>query len=119
MKMNSVSMPKVMDYYISTKFKELLNEKFLDGNCEVLDGKLYIIIDYNPDLFSCLKLYLEKIKTSTVGNGMFVYEIELDIKRFKGDQDFIIFLEDGTHICQLEGSHIDDSNCIMIFKMIA
>lgn len=118
MKMNSVSLPKVMDYYISLKYKELLNDKFLKGDCEVVDNKLYIVIDYNPDLFACLRLYLEKIKKTTIGNNIYAYEYELDIKAFKGDQDFIIYLEDGTHVCTLEGSYIDDKNCVLIFKMV-
>lgn len=115
--MNSISMPKVMEYYVSTRYKELLNERFLNGSCELLDNKLYVIIDYDPDLFACLNLYLEKIKRTTIGNNMFVYEYELDISSFKGDQDFIIYLEDGTHVCELENSYIDNKSCVLIFKM--
>ena len=116
MKMNSIQLPKVMDYYIAAQYKQLLNDKFLDGNCEEIDNKIYLIIDYDPDLFPCLKLYIDKTQTTTVGN-MFVYEYEHDIKSFKGDRDFIIYLEDGAHVCELESSHIDNEHIILIFKL--
>lgn len=116
MKMNSMQLPKVMDYYISAQYKQLLNDKFLDGYFEISDNKIYLIIDYDPDLFTCLELYINKTKKITKGN-MFVYEYEHDIKPFKGDRDFIIYLEDGAHICELESSHIDNERIILIFNL--
>lgn len=108
-------MPKVMEYYVSSKYRDLLNEKFINGDCEFLENKLYVVIDYDPDLFACFKIYLEKIKKTTIGNNMFVYEYELGVEHFKGDQDFIVYLEDGTHVCKLSGSYIDEDKCVLIF----
>lgn len=109
-------MPKVMDYYISSNYKQLLNDKFLCGNYEICDKKLYLVIDYDPDIFTCLRLYLDKIQKTTKGD-LFVYEYENDIKSFKGDQDFIIYLEDGAHVCSLDSSYIDNKDIILIFNM--
>jgi hypothetical protein len=117
MKMNSITMPKVLDYYVSLPYRQLLNNKFIESDCEQTDDKLYIITDYDQDLFTCLRFYLEKIKKTTIGNNMYVYEYELGIKSFKGDQDFVIFLDDGTHVCSLDGSYVDDNKLILIFKL--
>lgn len=116
MKMNSVTLPKVLDYYVSIQYKQILNDKLINADCEQIEDKLYLIMSYDPDLFACFRLYLEKIKKTTIGNNLFVYEYELGIKSFLGDQDFIIYLEDGAHICTLDGSYVDDNDLILIFK---
>ena len=116
MTINSVSMPKVLDYYISPKYKELLNEKFVTGHCEIDRDKLYLVIDYDPDLFACLKLYIDKTEKITLGN-VYKYEYEHDVKEFSGDKDFVIYLEDGAHICELDSSNMDNENIVIIFKL--
>lgn len=115
MTINSVTLPKVLDYYISPKYKDLLNTKFISGHCEVDKNTIYVILDYDSDLFACLNLYLEKIKKITIGQ-LFVYEYENDVKSFSGDQDFVIYLEDGAHICKLLSSNIDKENILLLFN---
>lgn len=122
MKILHIDAPNVLSYYLSNKYKELIQEKCKYGHCEILEGnenQLYMVVDYDSDLFAVFKLYLDKTEIITLGS-QYKYEYEMG---FSGTEDDIIFgitLEDNKeYICKLKYSNIETScTILLIFDII-
>jgi hypothetical protein len=121
MKIISVEIPKVLDYYVSEKYRELLKDKCKNGYCEIpADNShlLYTVIDYDPDVLAMLNFYASKVERNTIGD-MFKYEYELDVEATTDDKDFILTTDtDSTIIGTIENFHMDgNSTIVIIFKI--
>ncbi len=121
MKIVSIKTPLVLGYYLSDKYKELIQEKCRNGHCEIPEGsndQLYMVIDYDSDLFAAFKIYLDKIEKITLGD-QFKYEYDLGIKRSEEDTIFEIEVENGSkYRCELEYSNVETScTILLIFKI--
>jgi len=121
MKIVNIKTPLVLGYYLSEKYKELIQEKCRNGHCEIPEGsndQLYMVIDYDSDLFAAFKLYLSKTEKITLGD-QYKYEYDLAIKGSAEDIIFEIEVESGIiYRCILEYSNIETScTILLIFKI--
>lgn len=122
MKIVNIKTPIVLGYYLSDKYKELIQEKCRNGHCEIPEGaddQLYMVIDYDSDLFAAFKLYLDKTQKITLGD-QYKYEYDLAIKGSDQDIIFEIEVENGNkYKCKLEFSNIENScTILLIFKIL-
>lgn len=119
MKIISVETPKVLDYYVSVKYRELLKDKCKNGYCETSPDNshlLYTVIDYDPDVFAMLKLYSSKVQKLTSGD-MYKYEYELDVKPTTDDKDFILNTDSGDIVGTIDNLYMDNNFIVSIFKI--
>jgi hypothetical protein len=116
MKIVNIKTPIVLGYYLSDKYKELIQEKCRNGHCEIPEGdssQLYMVIDYDSDLFAAFKLYLSKTEKITMG-AQYKYEYELGIKGTEEDIIFEIETENlSIYRCKLKFSNIENACTIL------
>ena len=117
MKIVNIKTPVVLGYYLSDKYKELIQEKCRNGHCEIPEGdssQLYMVIDYDSDLFAAFKLYLSKTEKITMG-AQYKYEYELGIKGTEEDIIFEIETENlSIYRCKLKFSNIENACTILL-----
>jgi hypothetical protein len=120
MKILSMETPKVLDYYVSEKYRELLKDKCRNGYCEFPADNahlLYTVIDYDPDVFAMLNLYSSKVQRVTAGD-MYKYEYELDVKETDDDKDFVLNTDEGSIVGTINTLYMDgNSTTVIIFKI--
>lgn len=120
MKILSMETPKVLDYYVSEKYRELLKDKCRNGYCEFPADNahlLYTVIDYDPDVFAMLNLYSSKVQRVTAGD-MYKYEYELDVKETDDDKDFVLNTDEGIIVGTINTLYMDgNSTTVIIFKI--
>lgn len=123
MKLKNIVLPKIIDYYISPKNIEFLNDYLMnqdfiikersDSNC------ISIFMDYNSDIFGILKTIIDKTEKVTVGD-MYKYQYELDMGSGCDYHIFEVSNSKDTFKCILTSSFIDSGNQKIeaVFKII-
>jgi len=114
MKILSVELPKIIQYYISPNTQKNINKCFDTAEVNVYDNVLEVNIQNNSEVYEALKVIKDKIQTTTIGNGKKLYEYELDIN-IKDGHIFIFILEDNNnYICNLTDISLDKFNNIKL-----
>ena len=122
MKFIKIITPKVMSYYVAPKFRELVKDKFIkESRSYISDGELYLIIDYDQDIYDAFKLYISKTEKITNGN-MYKYQYELDLDNDKTSEDDMIFKftdENNESIkASINNAYMDNNSSVFIFKIL-
>ena len=118
MKFVEVSSPEVMSYYVAPKFRKLIKDKFIaESNSYIADNELYVVIDYDSDLYSAFKLYIDKTEKITLGD-MYKYQYELGIPKEDSNKDDMLFkiTTDGGSIlnAKIKNSYMDEKDTMVI-----
>lgn len=121
MKFIKVIMPKVMNYYIAPKFREIIKTKFISSSRSYInDNELFVIIDYDSDIYDGFRLYLSKTEKITNGN-MYKFQYELNLPEDKISDDDIIFkftTEENNIKATVVNAYMDKDTIVLIFKII-